>query len=74
MHQETINGIIILVALGAGAQWLAWRLRAPSILVLLTVGFVAGPLTGFFRPDDVLGSLTFPFVSLAAAIVLFEGG
>ena len=74
MREETINGIVTLVALGAGAQWLAWRLRVPSILVLLTVGFVAGPLTGLFRPDEVLGSLTFPFVSLAAAVVLFEGG
>ena len=74
MHHETMNGIVTLVALGAGSQWLAWRLRIPSILVLLTVGFVAGPVTGFFGPDEVLGALTFPFVSLAAAIVLFEGG
>lgn len=74
MHHETMNGIVILIALGAGSLWLAWRLRIPSILVLLAVGFVAGPLTGLFRPDQVLGSLTFPFVSLAAAVVLFEGG
>lgn len=74
MHQETVNGIVILVALGAASQWVAWRLRIPSILVLLATGFVAGPVTGWFEPDAVLGSLTFPFVSLAAAIVLFEGG
>jgi len=74
MHQETMNGIVTLVALGAGSQWIAWRLRIPSILVLLTVGFVAGPVSGLFKPDEVLGALTFPFVSLAAAIVLFEGG
>lgn len=69
-----MNGIVILIALGAGSLWIAWRLRIPSILVLLAVGFVAGPATGLFRPDEVLGSLTFPFVSLAAAVVLFEGG
>lgn len=69
-----MNGIVTLVALGAGSQWLAWRLRIPSILVLLAVGFVAGPVTGLFKPDEILGALTFPFVSLAAAIVLFEGG
>ncbi len=74
MHHDTLNGIVILVALGAASQWVAWRLRFPSILVLLVVGFVAGPVTGLFEPDEVLGSLTFPFVSLAAAIVLFEGG
>lgn len=74
MHRETINGIVTLVALGAGSQWLAWRLRIPSILVLLTVGFIVGPVTGLFEPDEILGALTFPFVSLAAAVVLFEGG
>ena len=74
MHEETLNGIVTLVALGALSQWVAWRLRIPSILVLLATGFIAGPVTGFFEPDEVLGSLTFPFVSLAAAIVLFEGG
>lgn len=74
MHHETMNGIVILISLGAGSLWIAWRLRIPSILVLLAVGFVAGPATGLFRPDEVLGSLTFPFVSLAAAVVLFEGG
>lgn len=74
MSHDILNGIVVLVALGAAAQWLAWRLRFPSILVLLTVGFVAGPATGLFRPEEVLGDLTFPFVSLAAAVVLFEGG
>lgn len=74
MQHETMNGIVVLIALGAGSLWIAWRLRIPSILVLLAVGFVAGPATGLFRPDEVLGSLTFPFVSLAAAVVLFEGG
>jgi len=74
MHREVINGIVTLVALGAAGQWLAWRLKVPSILVLLAVGFAAGPITGLFKPQEVLGSLTFPFVSLAAAVVLFEGG
>ncbi len=74
MHQETMNGIVMLIALGAGSQWVAWWLRIPSILVLLTAGFVAGPVTGIFQPDEVMGALTFPFVSLAAAVVLFEGG
>ncbi len=62
------------MALGALAQWLAWRLKLPSILMLLAVGFAAGPVASVFRPEDVLGPFTFPFVSLAAAVVLFEGG
>ena len=39
MHNETVNGIVTLVVLGAASQWFAWKLRIPSILVLLTVGF-----------------------------------
>ncbi len=74
MSHDILNGIVVLLALGAAAQWLAWRLRVPSILILLAVGFVAGPLTGLFAPEAILGDLTFPFVSLAAAVVLFEGG
>lgn len=74
MHQGILIGLVTLAGLGAGAQWLAWRLRVPSILVLLAVGFVAGPLTGFLSPDELLGPVTFPAVSAGAAIILFEGG
>lgn len=56
MHSETLNGIVSLIALGAGSLWVAWRLRIPSILVLLAVGFIVGPVTGPFRPDEVLGA------------------
>jgi NhaP-type Na+/H+ or K+/H+ antiporter len=67
----SLAGIIIL---GILAQWLAWRFQLPSILLMLVFGFVAGPLTGLLKPDEVLGDLLFPFVSLSVAIILFEGG
>lgn len=60
--------------LGFGAQWLAWRIRIPSILLLLIAGFIVGPLTGVINPDQLFGNLLAPFVSLAVAIILFEGG
>jgi NhaP-type Na+/H+ or K+/H+ antiporter len=60
--------------LGVGAQWLAWRLGLPSILVLLIIGFFAGPVTGFLDPDEIFGDLLFPLVSLSVGIILFEGG
>jgi NhaP-type Na+/H+ or K+/H+ antiporter len=60
--------------LGIGAQWVAWWLRLPSILLLLVVGFVAGPVTGLVEPDVLLGDLLFPTVSLSVALILFEGG
>ncbi len=66
--------IAAVVVLGIGAQWLAWRFRLPSILLLLVFGFLAGPVTGFLPADALQGEWLFPFVSLAVGIILFEGG
>lgn len=63
-----------IIGLGIGAQWLAWRLKLPSILLMLVLGFLAGPVTGFLDPDALLGDMLFPFISLSLAIILFEGG
>ncbi|MEL7674240.1 MAG: cation:proton antiporter [Chloroflexota bacterium] len=63
-----------IVVLGIGAQWLAWRLRLPSILLLLLAGFLAGPVAGFIEPDALLGDTLFPIVSISVGIILFEGG
>ncbi len=54
-------------------QWVAWRVRLPAILFLLVVGFLLGPIFDIVRPDELFGDLLFPFVSLAVAIILFEG-
>lgn len=62
-----------IIALGAAAQWLAWRLRLPAILFLLLVGIVVGPVLGWLDPDALFGELLFPFVSLAVGLILFEG-
>ena len=67
-------GIAIILVLGIGAQWLAWKLRLPSILLLLLAGFVAGPATGLIGPDMLQGDWVNPFVSLSIGIILFEGG
>ncbi len=63
-----------IVVLGIGAQWLAWRLRLPSILLLLMAGFLAGPIAGLIKPDELLGDTLFPIVSISVGIILFEGG
>jgi len=65
-----------ILFLGVAAQWLAWRLRLPAILLLLAFGFGAGYL---FRrmgqgPDELIGEVLFPAVSLAVGVILFEGG
>lgn len=67
----TLTAIIFL---GGAAQWLAWRLRLPSILLLLVFGFIAGPVTHFINPDELFGVLLRPFVAVSVALILFEGG
>ncbi|MEC7815081.1 MAG: sodium:proton antiporter [Pseudomonadota bacterium] len=67
---------LILASIGVislACQWLAWRTRMPAILFLLIGGIVAGPVTGFLNPEAVFSDLLFPFISLAVAIILFEG-
>ena len=62
-----------MLMIGFLAQWLAWRVKLPAILFLLLAGILLGPVTGLVNPDKLLGSLLFPVVSLAVALILFEG-
>jgi NhaP-type Na+/H+ or K+/H+ antiporter len=74
MNDTLLYVIAAVIVLGIAAQWLSWRLKLPSILALLVIGIVAGPVTGLLRPDEMFGDLLFPMVSLGVALVLFEGG
>ncbi|MCA9255941.1 MAG: sodium:proton antiporter [Phycisphaerales bacterium] len=66
--------LAMILILGVGSQWLAWRIGLPSILLLLTAGVVAGPWQGWLEPDTLFGDLLLPAVSLAVALILYEGG
>ena len=74
MNDNLLYIIAAIIVLGVLAQWLSWRMRVPSILALLLIGIVIGPVTGLLRPDDMFGDILFPMVSLGVALVLFEGG
>ncbi len=74
MSEHIITGLAIIVILGISAQWIAWRLKMPSILFLLIFGFLAGPVTGILNPDEIMGEMLLPVVTMSVAIVLFEGG
>jgi NhaP-type Na+/H+ or K+/H+ antiporter len=74
LTEKLLIGIASIVVFGVGAQWLAWRLRLPAILLLLALGFMAGPVAGFIDPDELLGDLLLPVVSVSVALILFEGG
>jgi NhaP-type Na+/H+ or K+/H+ antiporter len=72
--EEIAAKLAFVGAAGIVAQWLAWRLRLPAIVLLLAAGFIAGPVTGFIVPAEDFGKIYQPAVSLAVAIILFEGG
>ena len=81
-----LGGIIIF---GILAQWVAWRFKLPAILPLILIGLLVGPISAEYLSSDgqkwiepiwngekglFPGESLFYFVSLAIAIILFEGG
>jgi NhaP-type Na+/H+ or K+/H+ antiporter len=71
-----IDPLAMLAGIGllsAIAQWAAWRIRLPAILLLLVFGLLVGPVAGILDPDALFGDLLFPIISLSVAVILFEG-
>lgn len=73
MHDFALT-IALVGVLGIGAQWLAWKTATPAIALMLLAGVVAGPVLGLINPEESLGHLLEPIISVAVAIILFEGG
>jgi len=71
--EQILVALAAVFVLGVGGQWLAWRIRLPSILVLMTLGVLVGPVTGWIQPDALFPKVLLPCVSLAVAVILFEG-
>ena len=46
----------------------------PAIVLMLGIGLLAGPLLGVLDPKAALGDLMTPIISIAVAVILFEGG
>lgn len=72
--EDIVLKLAVIGAAGIAAQWFAWRLQLPAIVLLLAAGFIAGPATGFLDPAADFGDIYRPMVSIAVAIILFEGG
>ncbi|MEL6363358.1 MAG: sodium:proton antiporter [Pseudomonadota bacterium] len=71
---EVLFAAALIGALGVGAQWFAWRLNLPGIVLMAAAGLIAGPGLGVLRPEEAFGDVYRPMISLAVAIILFEGG
>lgn len=74
MSENLLYSLAAIIILGISAQWISWKFRLPSILLLLVFGFLAGPVAGIIDTNRMFGDILLPFVSLAVAIILFEGG
>jgi NhaP-type Na+/H+ or K+/H+ antiporter len=73
MHNIDLLVLSAIFVAGFACQWIAWRLKLPSILFLLLTGIFAGPVMGWLDPEALLGDLLTPVVSIAVAIILYEG-
>jgi NhaP-type Na+/H+ or K+/H+ antiporter len=71
---QILFGVGVVLVLAVSSQLLARVLRVPALVVLLPVGFLAGVATDDVHPDELLGSLYQPFVSIAVGVILFEAG
>lgn len=65
--------IMLIGLLGIGSQWVAWRYRMPAIVIMSITGLLAGPILGLMNPEEDFGELYNPIISVAVAIILFEG-
>jgi NhaP-type Na+/H+ or K+/H+ antiporter len=73
VQDELIVQFVAIGLLGSFAQWLAWRIKVPSILFLLLIGIVIGPGLGLLKPDQLFGDALSTVISLAVSVILFEG-
>ena len=71
---DPVSALAIVGVLGVGAQWVAWRMQIPAIVLMLAAGIIAGPVSGILDPMRDLGTLMGPLISIAVALILFEGG
>lgn len=73
MHDQALS-IALIGIFGIGAQWIAWRTGWPAIALMLAAGVISGPVLHVINPEHVFGELLEPMVSVAVALILFEGG
>ena len=56
--------IALIGALGIGAQWLAWRLQRPAIVLMAIAGLIFGPLVGYLMGLSFMPSAIHDFLGI----------
>ena len=74
MQEGVAIGVLCVLGGGVAAQWIAWRLRLPAIVLLFALGLLLGPVFGIIHPSATFGRFLSPAIGLAVAIIVFEGG
>jgi NhaP-type Na+/H+ or K+/H+ antiporter len=69
-----VFGMGLTLLLAMVSQLAALKLRVPGIVLLLPVGFVAGHFIPSVNLRATFGNAYTPMVSLAVAMILFDGG
>ncbi|MEI3604289.1 sodium:proton antiporter [Pseudogracilibacillus sp. SE30717A] len=65
--------MMLIGFLGILSQWLAWKYSLPAIVIMSAAGLLVGPVFGIMNPEESFGALYDPIISVAVAIILFEG-
>lgn len=73
MLDSLLFDLMFVIFLGIASQWVAWRTRMPAIVLMSIAGLLVGPVFGWINPEANFGELFGPIISLAVAIILFEG-
>ncbi len=75
MTQDIVlEKLVLVIALGILSQWMGWKFKVPSIVLLTLSGVLAGPIFGWVNPARDFGELVPVLIKLAIALILFEGG
>jgi len=74
MHLDLAGAIALILVLGVVAQWLAWRIKLPAIILLSVFGIVVGPVLHVLQPSVQFGHALGTVISVSVAVVLFDGG
>lgn len=72
--EHIINVVILLAVLAMAAQWVAWRIRLPAIVLLAVAGILVGPVFNLMNPMRDFPTFSHVYIELCVALILFEGG